>query len=459
MTTPTVSPTDIPGLLVVDLPVHGDSRGWFKEGWQREKMVAAGLPDFGPVQNNLSFNAKAGVTRGFHAEPWDKLVSVATGRVFGAWIDLRDGATFGRVFTIEIDAGRAVFVPRGVGNAYQALEDGTCYTYLVNEHWSAEAKSRYTFTHLGHPAVDWPIPLSDAVLSDADQNHPQLADVEPFALPRPLVTGADGQLGRALRRLLPNAVFTDRAELDITDADAVAAYEFSQTSAIINAAAWTAVDAAEGEGRAACWAVNVTGPANLAATARRHRLPLIHISSDYVFDGEAEHHDEDETFTPLSAYGAAKAAGDALVATWPHHYILRTSWVVGDGPNFVRTMARLADQGASPSVVADQHGRLTFADDLARAVQHVLTGPVPYGTYNVTSDGDTMTWFDVARAVFDARGAEGEVSPTTTAEFSAGRAMAPRPRHSTLSLDKIKATGFEPADGMAALRQYLGSLE
>ena len=149
----------------------------------------------------------------------------------------------------------------------------------------------------------------------------------------------------------------------------------------------------------------------------------------------------------------------ALVATWPHHYILRTSWVVGDGPNFVRTMARLADQGASPSVVADQHGRLTFADDLARAVQHVLTGPVPYGTYNVTSDGDTMTWFDVARAVFDARGAEGEVSPTTTAEFSAGRAMAPRPRHSTLSLDKIKATGFEPADGMAALRQYLGSLE
>lgn len=457
MTTPTVSPTDIPGLLVVDLPVHGDSRGWFKEGWQREKMVAAGLPDFGPVQNNLSFNAKAGVTRGFHAEPWDKLVSVATGRVFGAWIDLRDGATFGRVFTIEIDAGRAVFVPRGVGNAYQALEDGTCYTYLVNEHWSAEAKSRYTFTHLGHPAVDWPIPLSDAVLSDADQNHPQLADVEPFARPRPLVTGADGQLGRALRELLPDAVFVDRSELDITDAHAVDSFDWPETSAIINAAAWTAVDAAETDARAACWAVNVTGTANLVRAARRHRLPLVHVSSDYVFDGVAEIHTEDEAFAPLSAYGASKAAADALVATLPRHYILRTSWVIGDGPNFVRTMARLADQGVSPAVVDDQFGRLTFADDLARAALHLLENAEP-GTYNVTSGGDIVSWYDVAAVVFEARGATGAVTRTDTATFSAGKTTAPRPRHSALSLEKLHRTGFTPVDGAAGLRRYLEAL-
>ena len=108
--------TEIPGLVWLDLPVHGDNRGWFKENWQREKMTALGLPDFGPVQNNMSFNDKVGTTRGIHAEPWDKFVSVGTGRVFGAWVDLREGPTFGETFTLELDPTRAIFVPKGVGN-------------------------------------------------------------------------------------------------------------------------------------------------------------------------------------------------------------------------------------------------------------------------------------------------------------------------------------------------------
>ena len=137
----TAHETPIPGVVVYDLPVHGDNRGWFKENWQREKMVALGLPDFGPVQNNISFNEKAGTTRGIHAEPWDKFVSVATGRIFGAWVDLREGPTFGAVFTAEMDPSQAIFVPRGVGNAFQTLEDDTAYTYLVNDHWSAEPRA------------------------------------------------------------------------------------------------------------------------------------------------------------------------------------------------------------------------------------------------------------------------------------------------------------------------------
>lgn len=454
---PRVSHTDIPGLLVVDVQLHEDERGWFKENWQRAKMTDLGLPDFGPVQNNMSFNAEAGVTRGFHAEPWDKLISVATGRIFGAWIDLREGPTFGRLFTTDVDAGRAVFVPRGVGNAYQALEAGTCYTYLVNEHWSAEARSRYTFTNLAHPDVEWPIPLSEAVLSEADRTHPVLADVRAFKQPRPLVTGAGGQLGQALRQIMPEAVFLTRDELDITDADAVGDFDFSDVSAIVNAAAWTDVDSAETGARAQAWAVNVTGPANLVAAARRHRLPLVHISSDYVFDGEGEIHDEDEPASPLSVYGTTKAAGDAVVATWPNHYILRTSWVVGDGPNFVRTMARLADEGHSPSVVDDQFGRLTFAEDLARAVNHVITAAAPHGVYNITSDGDTVSWYEIAQAVFEARGASGTVTPISTADYTAGKDTASRPRHSTLNLDKIKNTGFRPVNGQAGLLDYLDS--
>ena len=111
-----VEQTTIPGLLVVRLDVHEDARGWFKESWQREKMVAAGLPDFGPVQNNVSYNARRGATRGIHTEPWDKFVTVTTGRVFGAWVDMRAGDSFGATFSVEIDPGVAVFVPRGVGD-------------------------------------------------------------------------------------------------------------------------------------------------------------------------------------------------------------------------------------------------------------------------------------------------------------------------------------------------------
>ena len=117
-----VTETGIEGLRVVDLAVHGDSRGWFKENFQRAKMTALGIPDLRVVQNNVSFNAERGVTRGIHAEPWDKFVSVATGSVFGAWVDLREGsATYGRVYTCTLDPSRAIYVPRGVGNSFQAL--------------------------------------------------------------------------------------------------------------------------------------------------------------------------------------------------------------------------------------------------------------------------------------------------------------------------------------------------
>ncbi|GAA3014544.1 hypothetical protein GCM10010461_26290 [Microbacterium aurantiacum] len=201
--------------------MHGDARGWFKENWQREKMTAAGveLPDFGPVQNNISFNDAAGTTRGIHAEPWDKYVSVATGRIFGAWVDLREGPTFGAVFTTELDPSKAIFVPRGVGNSYQTLEPDTAYTYLVNDHWSPTAT--YTFLNLADEtaAIEWPIPLDQVEISDKDKNHPRLADVVPMAGKKVLVTGANGQLGRALRNLFgdtPQVEYTTRDTLDLT---------------------------------------------------------------------------------------------------------------------------------------------------------------------------------------------------------------------------------------------------
>lgn len=173
----TVRDTTIPGFYIVDLVVHGDNRGWFKENYQKEKLEALGLPEFNIVQNNFSFNKELGVTRGLHAEPWEKFISVANGSVLGAWVDLREGDSFGETLTLEINPSVAAFVPRGVANGYQTLEENVTYTYLVNEHWSPDAK--YTFVNLFDPeiGIKWPIPQHDAIISEKDARHPSLKEL------------------------------------------------------------------------------------------------------------------------------------------------------------------------------------------------------------------------------------------------------------------------------------------
>jgi dTDP-4-dehydrorhamnose 3,5-epimerase len=176
----TITKTNIPGLLIINLPLHGDERGWFKENYQKEKMEALGLPPFTVIQNNFSYNQAKGVTRGLHAEPWEKYISLANGSVFGAWVDLRAGDSFGQTFSIEITPSVAIFVPRGVANGYQTLEEKVTYTYLVNEHWSPEAN--YTFVNAFDPAVavPWPIPKEQSIVSEKDEHHPMLAEVIPM---------------------------------------------------------------------------------------------------------------------------------------------------------------------------------------------------------------------------------------------------------------------------------------
>ncbi|HUA13547.1 MAG TPA: dTDP-4-dehydrorhamnose 3,5-epimerase [Candidatus Sulfotelmatobacter sp.] len=175
-----VKEIDIPGFYVIDLVVHGDNRGWFKENYQKEKMEALGLPKFDVVQNNFSYNAEKGVTRGLHAEPWEKFISLANGKVFGAWVDLRPGDNFGKVFTLEITPEVAVFVPRGVANGYQTLEENITYAYLVNAHWSADAK--YQSVDLFDEAlnISWPIGKDQAIVSDKDKLNPLLKDIKPM---------------------------------------------------------------------------------------------------------------------------------------------------------------------------------------------------------------------------------------------------------------------------------------
>ena len=169
-------------MIEFDIPVHGYNRGWFKENFQKEKMLPLGFPESffaeGKLQNNVSFSRK-NVLRGLHAEPWDKYISVADeGKVLGTWVDLREGETFGNTYQTVIDASKGIFVPRGVANGFQVLSDKVAYSYLVNDY---ELKPKYAFVHYADPSLDikWEN-LEEAEVSEADKNHPLLKDVKPL---------------------------------------------------------------------------------------------------------------------------------------------------------------------------------------------------------------------------------------------------------------------------------------
>jgi dTDP-4-dehydrorhamnose 3,5-epimerase/reductase len=182
-----------------------------------------------------------------------------------------------------------------------------------------------------------------------------------------------------------------------------------------------------------------------------------------VFDGSAIYANRgDDLCCPLSVYGPIKAAGELVVSTVPRHYIVRTSWVIGDGPNFVRTMLSLAERGANPDVGADQRGRLTFFADLASAIRHLVETNAPYGIYNVTGSGPVTSWADIAGRVFRLADHDpARAADVTTAQYPASETtlpIAPRPRSSALTLDKIRSIGFEPSPADESLVRYVSSL-
>lgn len=275
---------------------------------------------------------------------------------------------------------------------------------------------------------------------------------------RILIIGSKGQLGLALQAKYPNAQAFDSDKLDITDEQAVSSFDWSGIECIINAAGYTNVDGAETEeGKKLAWAVNDRGVANLSKAAKENDILLVHISTEYVFDGTKDKRSEDEEPSPLSEYGKTKSAGDQHVLSLPKHYLVRTSWVVGEGKNFVRTMLGLAEKGISPTVVSDQIGRLTFATTLASGIDHLLKNKCEYGTYNLSNDGQPACWADVAREVFKSAGYDNlTVTDTSTEEYYSGKEnIAPRPLKSTLDLSKIKAVGFSPPDWREELKNYI----
>lgn len=182
---PTVAEQPIEGLCLVELVSNAlgeDARGTFREAWQNQKMVDAGLPAFIPVQFNVA-ESRYGVIRGIHAEPWDKYIHITAGEVFGAWADLRvESPTFGKTVTMMLNSSNAVYVPRGVGNAYGVTAEHATYTYLVNEHWSPEATYQAVAFDDPDLAIAWPIPAAEQIVSAKDRATLKFKELFPKAL-------------------------------------------------------------------------------------------------------------------------------------------------------------------------------------------------------------------------------------------------------------------------------------
>ena len=234
----------------------------------------------------------------------------------------------------------------------------------------------------------------------------------------------------------------NRDSLDITDPDAalaaVAGHDF-----VVNAAAWTAVDDAESQ-EAGAFAVNAVGAANLAHACSAAGARMVQVSTDYVFAGDATSpYAEDAPLAPRSAYGRTKAAGEwAVQSLCPQSWVVRTAWLYGaHGPSFVKTMARLAAERETLSVVDDQLGQPTWTVDLASAIVRLVEAQAPYGTYHGTSSGQT-TWFDFAQAIFAELGLDpARVKPTTTDAFPR---PAPRPADSVLGHEAWRGAALDP---------------
>ena len=282
-----------------------------------------------------------------------------------------------------------------------------------------------------------------------------------------LVTGGSGQVGGAVARLAgrdTEIVAPGRDTLDLSDPAALATMVGARPwAAIVNCAAYTAVDKAEGDVVAA-WQVNAIAPAALASASAAAGIPILHVSTDYVFSGaKLDAYVEDDAVAPLGVYGASKLGGELAVRSAnPRHVILRTAWVVSaTGNNFVKTMLRLGAERPHLRVVADQRGCPTSADDIARAILAMLPhlGNGPYGTYHFVNAGEA-TWHALAEAVFARAAVHGRqapsVEPIATGDYPT---PAARPANSRLATAKIaRDFGISPRDWHEAIDEIVDTL-
>lgn len=273
-----------------------------------------------------------------------------------------------------------------------------------------------------------------------------------------LITGAKGMLAKAVINQFKNnneLILTDVSELDITDENSTNEFiTMTKPEYIINCAAYTAVDKAE-EDIELAEKVNSVGPKNLAIAAKKNAATLIHISTDYVFNGEldiSKSYIEDDEVAPVTVYGKTKAKGEEnIIENCDKYYILRTAWLYGDGNNFVRTMIKLGKEKNEVNVVSDQHGSPTYTVDLASIISQVIEKKLPYGIYHSTDVGFT-TWYEFTKKIYEIANINCTVNPVTSEEFIR---PAKRPKNSKMSKDKLLRNNVIIPEYENALKRYI----
>jgi dTDP-4-dehydrorhamnose reductase len=278
-----------------------------------------------------------------------------------------------------------------------------------------------------------------------------------------LITGANGLLGHELSSILKGhtLILFSHSQLDISDPESVnKQIDSSSPDIIINSAAYTQVDACETNYDLA-FKSNAIGPKNLAIKCKQLGIPLIHISTDYVFEGNEKKNSplvENDKLGPKTVYGKTKLEGEKMVQeNCEKYFILRTAWLYGEGKNFVKTMLSLSKKNNELKVVNDQIGSPTYAKDLAKAIKEIIEKKSDkYGIYHVTNKGE-VSWYEFAKKIFEIKNIEIKVNPCTSEEFPR---PAPRPHYSVLSNQKWIDAGFTPMrDYEEALKEYLDSLK
>lgn len=278
-----------------------------------------------------------------------------------------------------------------------------------------------------------------------------------------LVTGSSGQLGQCLKQLLLSATdiscyFAAREDLDITNSDELQRF-FSDHNFdyCINTAAYTNVEKAESEQKEA-FLINAEGAYSLAKACKKHNVVLLHISTDYVFDGMAKTpYQEQDPTNPLNVYGASKLKGEQhIVDTWKKHFIIRTSWLYSQyGQNFLNSMLQFAKQKKALTITTQQKGTPTNANDLAQVLVTIIkTGNARYGVYHFSNQGEA-TWYDFAKAIFKATG---EIDTVNLAKTEHYATFAKRPAYSVLNCNKLKDTlGITYRNWEDSLKQIINS--
>ncbi|WP_028273551.1 dTDP-4-dehydrorhamnose reductase [Atopococcus tabaci] len=276
-----------------------------------------------------------------------------------------------------------------------------------------------------------------------------------------LVTGANGQLGKEVQKLLQengiDFIAAGRQELDITNEEESNSYiQNIQPSVVYHCAAYTNVEQAEDEGKEENWLVNVEGTKNVAKAAEAVGAKMVYISTDYVFDGKDDReYTTDHETNPINEYGKAKLAGEkAVQEICSAYYIIRTSWVFGEfGSNFVYTMKRLARKLDKLTVVNDQTGRPTWTRTLAEFMLYAVKNDVPTGIYHLSND-DSCTWYEFATEILKEDNVE--IEPVDSSAFVQ---KAERPKHSKMDLSSVKNTDFHILPWKEALGKFLNSVD